>query len=64
MKINKCICDICGKEITTSHPTRLEQHEYQKDLYRPVYKKVIAYDICDKCCDKLPGHFRALREDK
>ena len=64
MKIEKRLCDVCGDEITEPHPTRLERHEYAKEQYRPCYKRVDTYDICDKCCSKLPDLFKALKEDK
>lgn len=64
MKIEKTICDICGNEITESHPTRLERQEYDKTTYRPAYKKVSAYDICKECGSKLNNLFKNLKEGK
>ena len=64
MKIEKRLCDICGNEIAKRHPTRIERHEYSKEQYRPSYKKVGIYDICDNCCSNLPELFKALKEDK
>lgn len=64
MKIEKSICDICGEEITESHPTRLEQQEYDKKDYRPHYKRVRTYDICKSCCAKLSDIFKGAQEVK
>ena len=64
MKIEKIICDICGEEITESHPTRMEQHEYDKSGFKSVYKKIKTYEICDKCEPQLPNLFKALKGDK
>lgn len=60
MKIEKCLCDICGNEIADSHPLRMELQEYTKG-YRPCYKKVKTYEICDECQGKLPDLFKALK---
>ena len=64
MLINRIICDICGEEITESHPTRMEHQEYHNNDLRPSYKKVRTYEICDKCKSQLPNLFKALKEDK
>jgi hypothetical protein len=64
MKIEKMICDICGNEITESHPTRLERQEYDKTSCHPAYKKVGTYDICKECDSKLNSLFKDLKEGK
>ena len=62
MRIEKHICDICGTEITKSHPPRVECQEYVRDPNYRGYKKVNTYDVCSECEVKLPDLFKALKE--
>lgn len=61
MKIEKIICDICGREITEPHPTRVEQQAYFHERNFRGYKKAVSYEICDDCVTKLPDLFKALK---
>ena len=64
MRIEKTICDVCGGDIETAHPMRIEILEYAVENYPPMYKKAARFDVCKNCLCKVADLFAAAKEAK